>query len=195
MIDEKLTGDVIADIYCDVARAERRVAITTLEILNKEVLIRPKMLEVFGKFPSLLVDYFTLQDINRQLLDDFRRRYPRFFEGSGDGCGVKYLVDQYITGPNVIPAPRGGQHVADLARKCRWSNQLLKIFDFYRSKTPEATFNNAYIGRRPEARKKFGGMGYNIIQNTRNGFMTVDDIVEIAAEAEPDVKDAYVSRR
>lgn len=148
-------------------------------VLSEEERVRSQLTSVLRKYPSLIKNYLSLNDWEREEFEEFRKRYPAYLTGEGDGCGIQYLSAP-LRDDLGIALNKGFNRVVSIAVKCRWSNQLLEIFNSYMKNKREERFNNSYIS---SARK-----GRNLLQNVRKSWFTdMGEVVNLAAQVEPDI--------
>ncbi len=163
-------------------RIDLETIVDVLSVRAEEERIRPEVTDIFGRIPSLLADYLLLNERNKQKIDRTRLKYPDYLNGEGSSYDINYL------------ASVGNKSSALLARKCRWTYQLLKFYEFYKEHGEGKRFNQHYITHDPELKEVYGNAGYNLVQNIRKSYeISMEIIVELAGEVEPKICTAYLA--
>ncbi|GEM_PF-4300287 len=150
-----------------------------VDALLSEEKQRPKLVVELGRFSSLLAEYLTLSEDQKEKLEEFRVHHSGYFSGGGSGDSICYLS-----------RPKDKTEES-LARRTRCASQLLKIFDFYCENSAGKFFHNGYIVHDTELRKKHGTMGLQLYKAVSQNDMTIADIVDIVSDVRPMIRAYY----
>src|SRR3989344_4377649 len=140
---------------------------------------RPECAGILHRIPSLMATYLVIKEWDKGQLDQLRKRHPRYLVGEGDGYGIRWLEARRV-------------ELQEIARECRYTHQLLRLYGFYREHGQGKILNQNYLAHDPELRKAHGRDGYNLVQNVRKNWrMKMFDIVHLAAEVQPEILRDY----
>ena len=152
----------------------------SLSILAEEEKERPRTVEMLKKYPLLLGEYLMLPIGEREALEKFCSSLDKtYFDGLWNGNYIQRLTDNYHR-----PAAR-------IARKYRFAQQLLKMFQFYLQGEKEVPFHNTYLRENPELQRMYGTLGATLVTNVRQNNLEVRDIVAIVAAVQPEILNHY----
>ena len=147
----------------------------TLNTFFFEQEARPELTSLLD-FPSLMYDYLQLPLERREEFDEFRKRHPEYLKGNGKGNP---------------PTSIRTKEFNPIAQQCCWTNQLIKIFDFYLEHLREGeVFNVHYLIANKKLRRKYRRLGHNIYQNAYLNLENeggIRKIVELAAQQRPEI--------
>ncbi|HIG92778.1 TPA: hypothetical protein HA242_06020 [Candidatus Woesearchaeota archaeon] len=150
--------------------------VEVVQLLYHEEKMRPELISILKPIPDIAIEYVTLHENQRGVFEKFRKEYPKYLTGTGDGCGIKYLEDK--------------NRIASLARKTRFTYQFLSFFEHY-LKCEDRKFNSAYIARNPQLNEIFPHQGHNLMQNLRHSPWNLDEIASLAAQMRPEIRAYY----
>ena len=175
--------------------ADIMLASETVRIYEHELRYRPELLADLH-IPELIAKYLGLHWLSRRKLGEFRARNPRYLIGEGDGYAVRSLDDVCYDTTGLQDTRGISWSLGRLARKTRWSHQLMKIFALYLEQGRGSIFNQSYIASNSKVKNEYGTMGHNLIQNARNDAWQVggmEEIVRLVAQVEPKILKHYES--
>lgn len=168
---------VLADV------PESDISLVVAEVM-KELTERPRLVEELGKFPKVLQRYLLLEEGQKKRLMEFHQRYDHFLPGQETADCVRFFQANQWYG-NFDLAPEG------VARRCRYANQLLGLFDFYLEQG-EGKFTRGYM---LDAASYRGGstVGLRLVKavNHPNSRITMEEMVGIVADVRPEIKVYY----
>ncbi len=145
--------------------------------LLEEERLRPELIQLFDA-PALTEEYLSLSPDRKDQLESFRKRYPKFMLGEGDGYPAFSL--------------RSKPEIGEIAWKVRLKNQFLIVFDHYLENHQERyTFNRTYVRENKELRADLGTIGNCMINQALKIFGDVEDIVQLAACNRPEIMEHW----
>ena len=143
--------------------------------LLQEQTTRPELVEELGRFPILLGEYFTFSKDKKECLAQFQKNHDKYLSGGDTGDGLGHFPRQY----------RDAQL---LAQRCRYSSQLLTLFDFYYEHSLGKSFNHHYMMYDKPLQEKHHTQGIKLLDCLRkNHFITMSEIVDIVANVRPEI--------
>ncbi len=151
-------------------------ALIVLAALRTEEQERSELVAVFKPFPTLTSDYLYLPLRRRVRLGIFNRSNSGYLHGQGTGDCIRALD--------------GRKGLQELARTCRWTYQVLTFFDAYTQEQQEGTTRPFTSGTLRQTSD-----GRTVLKNIRHNGSSLDTVVRIAAEAQPDILNHYWSRQ
>jgi hypothetical protein len=138
---------------------------------------RPELTSLFVS-PSLMYQYLGLELKEKEELEGFRKNSHDHLLGKGK---VELQLQKIES-----------ERVVDLIRLERYTNQLLRIFDFYQENREEfEVFSLNNIKKDKKIKAEFGNLGTKIHDNSFHNFREqggIKRIFELATEVNPEIK-------
>lgn len=136
----------------------------------------PQLVSALKRYPPLLEDFLRLGEKAKDVLQSFYRcEYNHYFTGRTTGDCIR-KIDHFYSG-------REFKTAANIARKYRLAEQLLKMYECYAVEHPQRPFTRAYMQRQDD--------GLIFLAMIRNNDFSLGEIVSLAAEVKPEIKLQY----
>ena len=161
-----------------IAEISPRTVETVLEELVSAETSYPQLVSALKRYPPLLGDFLRLTEEAKDALAYFHRDF-RYFAGLCGGDSIREVDHSYS----------GGEFkaAANIARKYRLAEQLLKMYVRYTAEHSQRPFtrpfNRAYMQRQDN--------GLIFLAMIRNNDFSLGEIVSLAAEVMPEIKLKY----